>query len=412
MAEEASRETSTGYEILLLSLLILLWGSVGLNRVGIGFIFPLIVPEFHMPQWQVGLLVSGTSVTWAIASYFGGWLSDRHGRRKVLLPAVAFIAATTAAMGAAWNFLSMFIVRDLLGIGDGIGWSVGQATVNEQSPPQRRGLNQAVFTMGYTLIGAGFGAIIITKLTILLGWRWVFPIIGAGTLLIFLALMVVMREPAVRRVEERVSWHAALGMLRDPSLLWVTVAGCAILTWLQTTIAFNHQFLVAVRQFSLHDAGAIAEVWGFAGAAGQVVLSLISDRIGRKPVVFAAAAVGGIAYLCYVVGGYEVRTMQLLLGLTGFCGHGLLPIVLATCVSELAGDAHRGAALGMTNFFGVIIGTTVMPLVGGVVADLAGLKAALMIAIAALAIVAIAILMVRDTAPRVLARRSAVAPQA
>jgi MFS family permease len=104
--------------------------------------------------------------------------------------------------------------------------------------------------------------------------------------------------------------------------------------------------------------------------------------------------------------------MQLLLGLTGFCGHGLLPIVLATCVSELAGDAHRGAALGMTNFFGVIIGTTVMPLVGGIVADLAGLKAALMIAIAALAIVAIAILMVRDTAPRVLARRSAVAPQA
>jgi MFS family permease len=406
MSEEPPRKRSTGYELLLLTLLILLWGSVGLNRVGIGFIFPLIVPEFHMPQWQVGLLVSGTSVTWAISSYFGGWLSDRHGRRKVLLPAVAFIAAMTAAMGATWNFLSMFIVRDLLGIGDGIGWSVGQATVNEQSPPHRRGLNQAVFTMGYTLIGAGFGAVIVTKLTILLGWRWVFPIVGAATLLVFFGLLVVMREPAVRRVEERVPWHSALGLLRDRSLLWVTVAGCAVLTWLQSTIAFNHQFLVASRQFSLHDAGEIAEVWGFAGAAGQVILSLVSDRVGRKPVVFAAAATGAIAYLLYVTGGGDMRTMQLLLGVTGFCGHGVLPIVLATCVSELVAHEHRGAALGMTNFFAVIIGTTLMPLVGGVVADLAGLSAALMIGIAALALVAVAILLVRDTAPRIVARRS------
>jgi MFS family permease len=219
-----AREKVSGYELLLLALLILLWGSVGLNRVGIGFIFPVIVPEFHMPQWQVGLLVSGTSVTWALSSYVGGWLSDRHGRRKVLLPAVAFIAAMTAAMGAAWNFLSMFIVRDLLGIGDGIGWSVGQATVNEQSAPQRRALNQAVFTMGYTLIGAGFGALIITKLMVTLGWRWVFPVIGAATFVIFLALWVVMREPTERKVHEPARWNAAFSLLRDPSLFWVTVA--------------------------------------------------------------------------------------------------------------------------------------------------------------------------------------------
>ena len=76
-------------------------------------------------------------------------------------------------------------------------------------------------------------------------------------------------------------------------------------------------------------------------------------------------------------------------------------------MSELVADAHRGAALGMTNFFAVIIGTTVMPLVGGVIADLAGLRGALMIGIAALALVAVAILMVRDTAPRVVARGSA-----
>jgi MFS family permease len=191
----------------------------------------------------------------------------------------------------------------------------------------------------------------------------------------------------------------------------VTVAGCATLTWLQNTIAFNHQFLVAVRKFSLTDAGAIAEVWGFAGAAGQVVLSLASDRVGRKPVVVLAALVALAASAVYLAGGYGMRTMQLLLGLIGFCGHGLLPIVLATCVSELVPAEQRGTALGITNLFAVIIGTTIMPLIGGMVADISGLTGALWIGAISLAIVAGAIALIRDTAPRVVARKNALAAQ-
>ena len=143
------------YEFVLLTLLVLLWGSVGLNRIGLGLIFPQIKAEFGMSNAEASLLISGTSITWAFASWAGGWFSDRYGRRRVLLPAFAFICVMTAAMGVTWSFLSMFLVRDLLGIGDGIGWSVGEATINEESAPRRRGFNQALFTAGYTLIGAG-----------------------------------------------------------------------------------------------------------------------------------------------------------------------------------------------------------------------------------------------------------------
>jgi MFS family permease len=99
--------------------------------------------------------------------------------------------------------------------------------------------------------------------------------------------------------------------------------------------------------------------------------------------------------------------MRLLAGVCGFCGFGLLPIVLATSVSELVSDEIRGAALGMTNFFGVLVGTTLMPLVGGVLYDQVGLGAALGIAGIAQILVAASILLVRETAPRVLASRKA-----
>ncbi len=59
---------SGAYEFVLVTLLVLFWGSVGLNRVGIGVIFPEIVPEFHMAYWQASLLVAGTSVTWRSAA--------------------------------------------------------------------------------------------------------------------------------------------------------------------------------------------------------------------------------------------------------------------------------------------------------------------------------------------------------
>jgi MFS family permease len=212
-------ERSKLYECSLLTILVLFWGIVGLNRGGIGFIFPKIVPEFHLPLWQAGLLISGTSVTWAFASWIGGWLCDRHGRRKGLLPAVGFALLMTAAMGAAWNFLSMFVMRDLLGIGDGVGWSVGEAAISEESSPQRRGFNQAVFTAGSALMGVGLGALIITHLTVLLGWRWAFQIIAAAGLIVLIALIAPMREPPRHPERRRIDWRASARLLRDPSML-------------------------------------------------------------------------------------------------------------------------------------------------------------------------------------------------
>jgi MFS transporter, ACS family, hexuronate transporter len=403
--------TSRRYEFILLGLLVLLWGSVGLNRIGIGAIFPDIKPAFGMTNFETQLLISGTSVTWAIASWAGGSLSDRHGRRWVLLPAALWICVSTAAMGLAWGFWSMFIVRDLLGIGDGIGWSVGESAISEASAPQRRGINQAVFTAGYTLVGAGIGSIVITRLSAALGWRWVFPIIGAATLLVVAGLALVMREPGERKAPHGHDWRAGFRALRRPSLAYVTVMGCAILAWLQISVGNNHLFLTEVRGFSKLDTGTIASVWGFAGTAGQIILPLASDFWGRRPVTLVSALACAAALAGYITSSAGMMGMEILLGISGFFGFGVLPIVLATCVTEAAPEEIRGSVLGVTNFFGVIVGTTLMPLVAGRVADYGGgLTAALWIAVAAQLLVAGFILAINETAPRVVARMAALHP--
>jgi MFS family permease len=394
------------YELYIMVLLVLFWGCIGLNRAGIGFIFPIIVPEFHMQLWQAGLLISGTSISWAFSSWIGGWLSDNRGRRAILLPAVAFTALATAAMGATWNFLSMFIVRDLLGLGDGIGWSVGQATISEEAAPQRRGFNQALYNAGYSFFGVGLGALIVTTLTAQFGWRWVFPIIGLVTALVFVALFAVMREPEPHATRRKINWHVTAGLLRGRSVLLLTLMGCATLAWLQLSIGYNVLFLTKLRGFSLVEAGTVVSTWGFAGTAGQLLIPFTSDYLGRRPVVLVSAAMCALMLALYITGGYDVGTMRLLAGASGFFGFGLSPIVIATCVSEAVPGELRGAALGMTNFFAVMMGTAVMPVVGGIVADHFGLPAALWLAVGAQILMAALVVGVSETAPRVLARRA------
>jgi predicted MFS family arabinose efflux permease len=406
----SSRRGVIPYEFVITALLILFWGSVGLNRIGIGVIAPYIKPEFGLSNFQIGLLVSGTSATWALSSWGGGWLSDRYGRRAVLLPAAILICLMTALMGIAGGFWSMFIIRELLGVGDGIGWSVGQATVYEESAPHRRGVNQALVSAGYTLIGAGLGAVILTRISSNLGWRWAFPITAAATAVVVAVLFLVMRNRPSQAAKSVVDWHAAIGLLRSRSVIILIIISCATLSWLVVMIAYNQLFLTEVRGFSKEDAGDIALFWGLAGAAGQLSLPFLSDFWGRRRMVFASALVCAAASALYVTGGFGKVPMQVLIGLSGFCGHGLFPLAIATCVVESVGEDLRGSALGVTNFFGVVVGSLLMPLIGGKLADHLGLVSAMWIPIAAMVIIALFIFMIAETAPRLIERRAAISP--
>jgi MFS family permease len=89
------------YEWSLVIVLALMWGFVGLNRAGIGYIMPAIVPEFHLEFWMAGLLVSGTSIAWAVSAWASGCISDRIGRKPVLVVGMYAASFFSALFGLA-----------------------------------------------------------------------------------------------------------------------------------------------------------------------------------------------------------------------------------------------------------------------------------------------------------------------
>jgi MFS family permease len=400
------RRTIAPHPWVVLALLTGFWGLVGLNRLGITYLFPVIVPEFHMAYWQASLLISGTSLTWAFSSWLSGWLSDHYGRRRVLLPGAALAVASTAAMGGTWNFLSLFVVRELIGIGDGVGWPTAQSVLASEFSAKRRALVQAIFTSGYPLFGSVLGAIIVTQLAHALGWRPVFPILAGVFVLVVLGLYRFMREPPrAPRPASRPQWRDAVRVVRSRTVLLLVIVQAGALGWQQVAVGFNALFLTRVKHADLVTAGSVLSVAGLAALIGTLTLPFASDFIGRKPAICLGGLLSAGSLALYVLGDFGLGVSTVLLAVSGFCFGVIIPLAAATCVVESVPDEVRATAMGAINFGGVMIGTFVMPIIAGVLADGFGLSSSLLLAACCVAVSGLAVLGIRETAPRVLERR-------
>lgn len=410
------REGQT-YEWTLVISLALMFGFVGLNRAGIGYVLPPIVQEFHLEFWQAGLLVSGTSLAWAISAWLSGSISDRVGRKKVLLVGLYGASAVSALIGTAWDFISLFILRDVLGFGDGVTLTTGQSTIAERTNANRRALYQGIFNGGYNLFGLALGAFIVTHLTTAFGWRWVFPIIGIFGALITTALIAILPRdlPAAAR--------SAAGALRPSSFFkdlkdilgsrgmpFATLGFTLALAWLGLNIAFSSLYLTRGRGYSLNEAGDILSLSALVGLLGVLIVPSIADLLGRRVAGVLAALVAGVCYIIFALVPLPTPGVIAVLMVGSVGAGGLAPLTGATLPSELV-PLRRGAAIGVCNLFAATLGITLSPIIGGILADRFGLLVP--VALMGLCELAIAPVMlgVPETAPRVLARLG-VAPAA
>src|SRR6202161_4224688 len=108
------------YETRLIWVLTVTFGFVFFDRNAANFLMPFIADDLHFNNEQVGWVASALSFTWAIASFLGGWYSDRTGNRKTLLliTVVAFSLCSFAS-GLAASFAPLVSGRLLMGLSEG-----------------------------------------------------------------------------------------------------------------------------------------------------------------------------------------------------------------------------------------------------------------------------------------------------
>src|SRR5919106_794494 len=185
--------------------LLVIFLKIFVNLVGFGIIVPLLpfyAETFGASPVTIGLLFAVFSVCQLVAAPALGDLSDRFGRRPVLIFSLAGTVVSFAMLAVAHSIAMLFVARVVDGLSGG-NISTARAYVADVTEPKDR-------ARAYGLIGAAFGlgfilwaATGITVVATAMAWFWLPETVHrahAGTGMPFRSLAAMMARPALRRV--------------------------------------------------------------------------------------------------------------------------------------------------------------------------------------------------------------------
>jgi ACS family hexuronate transporter-like MFS transporter len=168
--------------------------------------------------------------------------------------------------------------------------------------------------------------------------------------------------------------------------------------------AFMPLYLTQVRKFDPQTMGWLMGTLGISATVGSVAISAWSDRIGRRPLMIAMPLVGVILPLGAMFFSDSVWGLAAIF-FVGWGFNGILPLLMATVPSESVDPRHTATVMGICMGTGEILGGVLSPSIAGFAADACGLQAPLWMMLGLTVVAGLLACGLRETAPRVLARR-------
>lgn len=395
---------SKRYEFWLTVLMFFAWGTVFLDRMSLIYLAPFLAPELHLSNTEVGLLVSSLALAWALSGLVFGAVSDRIGRRPVLVPAVFLFSLLSWLSGIIRSFAQLFTVRTLMGIAEGPTWSTITATIEESSAPERRGRNVGVVVSAAALVGLALAPVLTTQIAARYGWRRAFFVAGTPGIIIGILLWTFIREPSPRATaagHEKPSPSAYWSLFGYRNIVLCCMASAGFMTWLFVMNAFAPLYMTRVSRGSATFAGLVMGASGLGAFFWGLSLPWLSDVEGRRPVLLSIALVSALVPLTYQM-PYLIRHPWLM-AMAGFLangGQGIAALCLVLIPTETVPPSFAATAIGLATLVGEVFGGTLAPAIAGAIADRHGLAAALWIAAGGALSVFCAALFMTETAPR------------
>lgn len=387
-------------------LLALAFGFVFFDRNALNFLTPLLVADLQLSNFEVGMLSSGLSLTWAISGFLLGMVADATGKRRVFLIATVFIFSLCSFVsGMAVSFLTLLACRMAMGLAEGPILPISQSMMMAESSDKRRGLNMGILqTLGAALIGGFAAPLFLVAIGESQGWRVAFCVAGVPGIVLSLLMMKWLREPPSLNNPSRVSTSSSrppvLWMLKQRNMWLCVLISCCMVAWMVLGWTFLPLYYTKVRQLSGGQMSLVMAALGVAAALfGAFVGPGLSDRIGRKPVVIVLCLLGALTPLSavYFEGSFP---MLVALAFLGWAGAGAMPLVMATIPAETLPVRYVATAIGLTQGIGEIIGGVFAPVIAGRLADQQSLVAPMQIeAGLAIAAAVLAVFLV-ESAPR------------
>jgi len=383
------------------AILFFTWGTVFLDRMSQLYLAPYFAPEFHLSHEQVGTVASALAITWAASTFLFGVLSDRVGRKPVLVPAVFAFSILSWASGLVHNFHQLLLVRALMGAAGGPTWSAMTALIEESSPSDRRGRNIGLVVSAAALVGLAAAPVLTTQVAARWGWRSAFFVAGIPGLVMSVLLWKFVKEPATRSAtQEKPSLLEYISILRYPNI-WLCCLGAAgFMSWLFAVNVFAPLYITEVAHESATTAGFLLGASGLGSFFLGFLLPSVSDRWGRKPTLLLMAAMSAVVPLAFLVPALYVYPVVLaFIVFVANSGQGIASVVLVLVPTESVPAQFRATSIGLATLAGEVMGATAAPILAGTLAQRYGLAVTMWLAAAGSGLLFVVALFLQETGP-------------
>jgi len=395
-------DASKRYESTLVAILFFTWGTVFLDRMSLLYLAPYFAPEFHLSHAQIGTLASVLAITWAGSTFFFGALSDRVGRKPVLIPAVFIFSILSWTTGLAHSFHQLLLIRGLMGIAEGPTWSIMTALIEESSHPSRRGRNTGLVVSAAALVGLAAAPVLTTQVASRWGWRSAFFVAGIPGLLMGFLIWKFVKEPAHADgdiTHDKPSLKDYLSILRYRNMWLCCLGSTGFMSWLFALNVFAPLYITEVAHQPPTTAGFLLGASGLGSFFLGFLLPSLSDRIGRKPVLLLMAAMSAVVPLALLVPVLYVYPLVLAAIVLGNnTGQGIASLILVLVPTESVPPQFRATSIGLATLVGEVMGATGAPILGGALAETHGLALTLWLAAAGSAVLFLVALFLQEPA--------------
>lgn len=401
--------TSSKHEWQTLALMAFGFALVNLDRFIMYPLFPVMATDLGLDYQDIGLISAAVALTWGISSMVFGRLSDRIGKRGILITSVLVFSVLCGSTGLVTSLGTLLLIRAVMGVFEGAFVPVSIAAVVDASPARRVGRNTGLQQLVAPLIGSAMAPVLaVALLHVLPSWRWVFLVTALPGLLCAWLIYIRLVEPGRRELQSADPAAPPIPLRKVLAYPNVALCGVGFCFWLAPVVVFGSlmpSYLSDHLHLTLGQMGLVMSMIGFGGAAGMLLFPALSDRWGRKKMIVACLVMAMVPTWLLMHAGAEPLHLSVLMFLGSFFISGVIAMVHSVTADNVP-TQHVSTATGFIIGAGEIVGGAIAPALAGGLAKALGITAILPFTLGCIAVGLLLALLLRGPQHAAAARSS------
>lgn len=309
--------------------------------ISLFFIFPLFLKQFNPSESRVGLIMGVHSLMAIFIRPFFGRLIDVRGRKQLSLLGIALLMLVLPL----FHFIKdagfyPIILRSLTGLGWGISMTATIAICSDLAPVEKLAHSMGIVGVA-GLVSSALGPVLAEEIVSRFGFRGLFLASSAFLLAAFLCLVATREIVRINGPEEK----SRANPLKNFSLFTLFLIGSLPIFHGAVRSAVVYFIALFGKSIPVERIGPFFVTFSAAAILTRLWIGDLSDRYGRKRVIFPAAIV--ISLNCFLISQVQSSWMFLLAGFIGGFGQGLIFPALSTYIIDILGRENKGFALSL-----------------------------------------------------------------